>query len=201
MLGEARDVQRSYMGAPQHPAWPSAPAMHHTDTGILAKAATAQDMPRGHSESLKGRSCVITASAPRITPALPSAPAKHPPPTGSLFDPPVAQDMPRGHSECLKGRTFVITGVLDSLKRSQAEDFIKRHSGRVTGSISSRTSFLVVGLNCGRSKTNQVRVLQAGEQSSRRGVACPGQGRQWRAEQHHSVAELWGRSCARSVSS
>ena len=36
---------------------------------------------------------------------------------------------------------------------------MKRHSGRVTGSISSRTSFLIVGQNCGRSKTNQVGFL------------------------------------------
>ena len=78
--------------------------------------------------------------------------------------------MPRGHSECLKGRTFVITGVLDSLKRGQAEDFIKRHSGRVTGSISSRTSFLVVGLNCGRSKTNQVLAWQAGRGNAKQGI-------------------------------
>ncbi|KAJ4958995.1 hypothetical protein NE237_026106 [Protea cynaroides] len=35
--------------------------------------------------------------------------------------------------------TFVISGTLDSLEREEAEDLIKRHGGRVTGSISKKT--------------------------------------------------------------
>lgn len=60
--------------------------------------------------------------------------------------------VPRGHPDCLTGKTFVISGVLDSLRREEASDFIKRHGGKVTGSVSSRTSFLVVGQHTGRSK-------------------------------------------------
>ncbi|KAK9807239.1 hypothetical protein WJX73_001054 [Symbiochloris irregularis] len=67
------------------------------------------------------------------------------------------KDLPRGHPDCLAGKTFVVTGVLDSLYRSEAEDLIKRHSGRVTGSVSGRTTFLLVGQNCGNSKTRQAR--------------------------------------------
>ena len=66
------------------------------------------------------------------------------------------QDKPMGHANCLKGQTFVITGTLDSLYRNEAEDYIKRHSGRVTGSVSGKTSFLLVGENSGNSKVNQV---------------------------------------------
>lgn len=62
---------------------------------------------------------------------------------------------PLGHPNCLKGKTFVITGTLDSLYRGEAEDYIKRHSGRVTGSVSGKTDFLVVGENSGNSKVNQ----------------------------------------------
>jgi len=53
----------------------------------------------------------------------------------------------------------VVSGVLDSLQRDQADDLIKRHGGRVTGSVSGKTSFLVVGTNCGRSKLNSVRAI------------------------------------------
>ncbi|DBA70377.1 hypothetical protein WJX79_010688 [Trebouxia sp. C0005] len=66
-----------------------------------------------------------------------------------------SKDKPLGHPDCLKGKTFVITGTLDSLYRGEAEDYIKRHSGRVTGSVSGKTDFLLVGENSGNSKINQ----------------------------------------------
>ena len=62
------------------------------------------------------------------------------------------QDPPRGHPECLTGLTFVISGVLDSLRREEAEDVVKRHGGRITTSISKKTSFLLVGCQCGNGK-------------------------------------------------
>ena len=67
-----------------------------------------------------------------------------------------AQVAPRGHPECLKGKTFVITGTLDSLYRHECEDLVKRHSGRVTGNVSSKTTFLVCGANAGNSKITKV---------------------------------------------
>ncbi|GAX74453.1 hypothetical protein CEUSTIGMA_g1902.t1 [Chlamydomonas eustigma] len=62
------------------------------------------------------------------------------------------KDLPRGHPDCLSGKTFVITGILESLYREEAEDAIKRHGGRVTGAVSGKTTFLLAGSNCGRSK-------------------------------------------------
>ena len=59
---------------------------------------------------------------------------------------------PRGHPDCLTGKTFVISGVLESLTRVEAEDLIKRHGGKVTGNVSGRTSFLLVGHHAGPSK-------------------------------------------------
>lgn len=50
------------------------------------------------------------------------------------------------------GMTFVISGVMDSLFKGEMEDLIKRHNGRVTGSVSSKTTFLVVGSQCGKTK-------------------------------------------------
>lgn len=77
--------------------------------------------------------------------------------------PKVLQEIPRGQPECLKDKTFVITGVLDSLWRNEAEDLIKRHSGRVTGSVSGKTTFLLAGTQAGKSKMKTVsRFLRKG---------------------------------------
>lgn len=65
-----------------------------------------------------------------------------------------AKDAPRGHPDCLTGKTFVISGVLGSLTRPEAEDFIKRHGGKVTGAVSGRTSFLIAGKYTGNGKYN-----------------------------------------------
>mmetsp|Transcript_687 Transcript_687/g.1994 ORF Transcript_687/g.1994 Transcript_687/m.1994 type:complete len:1093 (+) Transcript_687:367-3645(+) len=74
-------------------------------------------------------------------------------------DPPNAggKEPARGHPECLLNRTFVVTGVLDSLKRDEADDLIKRHGGRVTGSVSGKTTYLLAGTQCGRSKIAQAK--------------------------------------------
>jgi DNA ligase (NAD+) len=45
----------------------------------------------------------------------------------------------------LSGKSFVITGTLPSMSREAAKRLIERHGGKVTGSVSSRTSYLVVG--------------------------------------------------------
>ena len=45
----------------------------------------------------------------------------------------------------LAGKTFVLSGTLPSLSRSEAKERIEAAGGKVTGSISAKTSFLVVG--------------------------------------------------------
>ena len=45
----------------------------------------------------------------------------------------------------LSGKTVVITGTLPGLTRDQAAAFIEANGGRVSGSISSRTDFLLAG--------------------------------------------------------
>ena len=45
--------------------------------------------------------------------------------------------------------TFVITGTMPNLSRQQAKEFINEHGGKVTNTISKKTSFLVVGNNPG----------------------------------------------------
>uniref|UniRef100_A0A2P2LH61 Replication factor C subunit 1 n=1 Tax=Rhizophora mucronata TaxID=61149 RepID=A0A2P2LH61_RHIMU len=53
------------------------------------------------------------------------------------------KEVPEGIPDCLAGLTFVISGTLDSLEREEAEDLIKRHGGRVTGSVSKKTNYLL----------------------------------------------------------
>jgi len=62
------------------------------------------------------------------------------------------------HPTPLADQTWVITGTLPSWSRSEAKEFIERHGGKVTSSVSSKTSFLLVGEDPG-SKLNKAREL------------------------------------------
>jgi DNA ligase (NAD+) len=53
----------------------------------------------------------------------------------------------------LQGKTVVVTGELESMKRSEAEELVRREGGKATGSVSSKTDYLVVGANPGATKT------------------------------------------------
>ena len=43
------------------------------------------------------------------------------------------------------GKTFVLTGTLPTLARSEAKARIKQAGGKVTGSVSKNTDYVVVG--------------------------------------------------------
>jgi DNA ligase (NAD+) len=45
----------------------------------------------------------------------------------------------------LEGKTFVLTGTLPSLSRSKAKRLLEEHGGKVTGSVSRRTDYVVAG--------------------------------------------------------
>jgi DNA ligase (NAD+) len=49
----------------------------------------------------------------------------------------------------LSGQTFVITGTLPTLSRSKATAMIEAAGGRVTGSVSKSTDFLLAGEEAG----------------------------------------------------
>jgi DNA ligase (NAD+) len=53
----------------------------------------------------------------------------------------------------LAGLVFVITGTLPALGRSEAKDLIQRHGGKVTGSVSSKTDYLLCGDKAGSKLT------------------------------------------------
>ncbi len=48
-------------------------------------------------------------------------------------------------SDKLVGLTFVITGTLPTFSRDDAKEFIESHGGKVTDSVSKKTSYLVLG--------------------------------------------------------
>ncbi|MEZ4622060.1 MAG: BRCT domain-containing protein [Caldilineaceae bacterium] len=56
-------------------------------------------------------------------------------------------------NQSLTGLTFVVTGTLPTWSRDEAQDFIKVHGGKVTGSVSNKTNYLVVGENAGSKLT------------------------------------------------
>jgi DNA ligase (NAD+) len=56
-------------------------------------------------------------------------------------------------SDALEGLTFVITGTLPTMSRNEAKALIEEHGGRVTGSVSGRTDYLVAGEAAGSKLT------------------------------------------------
>ena len=50
----------------------------------------------------------------------------------------------------------MLTGVGESLTREEMTDLIKKYGGKVTTSVSRRTSYLVVGEDAGESKLSKV---------------------------------------------
>jgi len=58
----------------------------------------------------------------------------------------------------LAGKTFVLTGTLPTLSRQQAADLIVAAGGRVSGSVSAKTDYVVVGEDAG-SKLARAREL------------------------------------------
>ena len=58
----------------------------------------------------------------------------------------------------IAGKTFVITGTLEKMSRDAARDAIVEHGGKVTGSVSKKTDYLVAGADPG-SKLDKARQL------------------------------------------
>lgn len=59
-------------------------------------------------------------------------------------------------SQVFAGKTFVITGTLDGMTRDEATAMIEERGGRVSSSVSKKTSFLLAGKDPG-SKLDKAR--------------------------------------------
>ncbi|HEX7051431.1 MAG TPA: NAD-dependent DNA ligase LigA [Longimicrobiales bacterium] len=73
---------------------------------------------------------------------------------GVRMDEPIERETERPFADL----TFVITGTLPTLSRKEATSFIERRGGRVTGSVSRSTDYVVAGENPG-SKLERAREL------------------------------------------
>jgi len=68
----------------------------------------------------------------------------------------------------LEGKTFLFTGTLSHFKRSEAEEMVTQKGGVISGSVSSKLNYLVVGTDAGSKldkakKLGTVRILSEGE--------------------------------------
>lgn len=66
-------------------------------------------------------------------------------------------------SNAFDGLTFVITGTLPTFSRDDAKEFIESHGGKVTDSVSKKTSYLVLGESPGskyeKAKSLSVKII------------------------------------------
>ena len=69
---------------------------------------------------------------------------------------PGSKAIPTGAENCLEGLTFVLTGIGESMDREETADLLKKYGGRVTTSVSRKTSYLVVGDGAGEAKLAKV---------------------------------------------
>lgn len=62
-------------------------------------------------------------------------------------------------SDVLQGKTFVVSGVFSSFSRDGIKESIESHGGKVSGSISSKTNFVLAGDDMGPSKRKKAEDL------------------------------------------
>lgn len=67
-------------------------------------------------------------------------------------------------SNTLSEQTFLFTGTLNKLKRSDAEELVEKHGGKIVSGVSSKLNYLVVGEDAGSKlekakKINTVRII------------------------------------------
>jgi DNA ligase (NAD+) len=55
-------------------------------------------------------------------------------------------------SDRLEGLTFIVSGVFSTISRDDLKKTIEAHGGKVVGSVSAKTSYLVAGENMGPEK-------------------------------------------------
>jgi DNA ligase (NAD+) len=62
-------------------------------------------------------------------------------------------------SDLLTGATFVVSGTIEGFTREEAQAAIEQRGGKVTGSVSGKTTALIVGESPGTSKTTKAEEL------------------------------------------
>jgi len=139
--------------------------------GRKAKNATPKSPARKRA---KKEEAPENAEIQAIFDSIPTVRAPTPPPrdaenkfdwraagSGNSGPPPAAgaKEIPTGAEDCLAGLTFVFTGLLETISREAAQELVKRHGGRVTGTPSSKTSYVVLGSDAGPSKLQKIKAM------------------------------------------
>lgn len=94
------------------------------DIGPIAAAAVREYFDEPHNLALVGR---LRAAGLRLESSAPAQTGERP----------------------LAGATFVLTGTLAGMTRDAAEEAIKARGGRVSGSVSKKTTYVVAGAEAG----------------------------------------------------
>jgi DNA ligase (NAD+) len=72
----------------------------------------------------------------------------------------ISADKLANQTDKLKGLTFVVSGVFESLSREELKHLIEENGGKVSSSISSKTSYIVAGDQMGPSKRDKAEQLK-----------------------------------------
>ncbi|WP_299315333.1 NAD-dependent DNA ligase LigA [uncultured Aquimarina sp.] len=71
----------------------------------------------------------------------------------------ISADKLADQTDTLKGQTFVVSGVFEKVSRNELKKLIEDNSGKVSSSISSKTTYVVAGANMGPSKLEKANKL------------------------------------------
>ena len=71
----------------------------------------------------------------------------------------IGEEAEEGRTDKLAGQTIVISGVFSHHSRDEYKDIIERNGGKNTGSISSKTGFILAGENMGPAKLEKAHKL------------------------------------------
>ena len=72
----------------------------------------------------------------------------------------ISADQLKNQTDKLKGETIVVSGVFETVSRTELKKLIEDNGGKVSSSISSKTSYIVAGDNMGPSKKQKAEQLK-----------------------------------------
>ena len=72
----------------------------------------------------------------------------------------VSAESLKNQTDILAGKVFVVSGVFHQMSRNDLKKAIEDNGGKVSSSISKKTSFIVAGDNMGPSKLEKAKKLE-----------------------------------------
>jgi DNA ligase (NAD+) len=61
----------------------------------------------------------------------------------------VENPKPKKINSKIKDKVFVLTGTLENMSRDEAKELVRKSGGNISSSVSSKTDFVVVGVEAG----------------------------------------------------